>query len=854
MAPLRSAEGGLGSRAGAGAWPVLAMGILVAVVLAGLIGFELWRERAEIEAQTYRETRNLTALLGQNVAQSIKGASEMQQALADRGRVVLPNKSYDTPEFRTELTLLPQGLPQVAGMILTDASGRTLISTMAETSIGDDLSDKSYFQLAAAPGAKPDVPSIGTLLRDEHSSRWFIPISSAFRDSNGALLGVAIVMVDPQILVGPFNVLNIGRFSAVTLMQNDGMIVARLPDEGRFVGRTIAGGELDRRVASQAEGSIRVKGVLYGRDLFMSYRQVAGTPYIVNVAFDTNQVLLPWVRLVSLYAVLGMALFTGILVMVRLVQQGESRRAELAAGRQVRDIIEGMSAQVALLETDGTIVQVNRALLDSGGIRRRDVVGRKLWETAWYSHSAASREQVRSALARAAGGEIVRGDFQIQAGTSSFAIADTTFQSIQESSSGKTRVIASAIDVTERRRLEQQLAQSQKLDAIGLLAGGIAHDFNNILGAIANFTALLVDDLRGRPSEHSYAVRIAKACEHGKQVVTQLLAYARPSASERSATDLRDMLKEVEMLVRPSLPASCRLFVDSGTTPVGVVANRSQLTQIFVNLCLNARDALPEKKGSISVGLLVTPASDPAHPARLADRPLSTEVAVRRSGHADSSRSYVRVSVTDDGAGMDVETLRRAFEPFFTTKSRGEGTGLGLAIVDSIVLSLNGCYSVESRPGHGTEFAIYLPLADLPPGAEPAARSAAPGKLENIRVLIVDDDLDAAEATAVALTRAGCEVSVTDDPLEALEAISEDPNVWDVAVTDETMPQMKGSDLIAKVKARLPDFPIVLHTGSASFSEGAARAKGADAFVAKPADPERLIEAVASVAKRAKVL
>ena len=856
MALLRAIMGGTSRRGFAGAWPILAMGILVAAVLTALIGFELWRERAETQEQTYRETRNLTALLGQNVAQAMKSASEMQQAFADRGRVVLANRGFDTPEFRTELTLLPQGLPQVAGMFLTDATGRTVVSTLPGVSPGDDVSNQDYFRSAVAARPNSTEPLTGTLLRDEQTSRWFIPLSSPIHDEKGTLLGGAIVMVDPQVLVGPFEVLNIGRFSAVTLMQNDGIIVARLPDEGRFVGRTIAGGELDRRLASQADGSMRVKGVLYGRDLFMSYRQVAGTPYIVNVAFDANQVLLPWVRLASLYAVLGLALIVGVVVMVRLVHQSESRRAELGAARQFRDIIEGVATQVALLEPDGTIVEVNRALLKSGGAARHDVVGWKLWETAWHAHSDASQQQVRSALARAVTGEIVRGDFNLRTGAEggSFAIADMTFQSIRESGSGRTRVIASAIDVTERRRLELQLVQSQKLEAIGLLAGGIAHDFNNILGAIANFAALLIDDLKGRASEHSYAVRIAKACDHGKQVVTQLLAYARPAESERTATDVRDMLKEVEMLVRPSLPASAVLLVDAGSKPVSVMANRAQLTQIFVNLCLNARDALPQRQGTVRVGLSLVEPPDPRHPAHLAETARATsDFALRRAGQPDPSRVYARISVADDGEGMNSETLSRVFEPFFTTKSRGEGTGLGLAIVDTTVLSLHGCYSVESRLGRGTEFAVCLPVEEGAAMPASAAKNRPARRLENIRILIVDDDLDAAESAAMVLTRAGCEVSVTDDPLEALATITEDPQAWDAVVSDETMPHMKGTELIAKIKARLPDFPIVLCTGSASFTDAAARAKGADGYVAKPADPERLVEAVAHAKERAGV-
>jgi len=297
-------------------------------------------------------------------------------------------------------------------------------------------------------------------------------------------------------------------------------------------------------------------------------------------------------------------------------------------------------------------------------------------------------------------------------GRSAFATIDTTFQPIEESSGSTRRIIASGLDVTERRQLERKLAQSQKLEAIGLLAGGIAHDFNNLLGAIANFAGLLVDDLKGRKSEQAYASRIEQACEYGKQVVTQLLAYARPIAESPSKADLRAVLSQMEMLVRPALPPSVLLSVEPGPIAVPVIASKSQLTQIFVNLCLNARDALPDGTGTIDVRLSTLGQSDPDHPASHSDDARGPGIALLRAGTADPTRIYSLVTVADSGTGIDTEKLARIFEPFFSTKRGGKGTGLGLAIVDSTVLSLGGLYTVESKVGAGTCFSVYLPLAE----------------------------------------------------------------------------------------------------------------------------------------------
>jgi PAS domain S-box-containing protein len=470
---------------------------------------------------------------------------------------------------------------------------------------------------------------------------------------------------------------------------------------------------------------MRIKGVLYGRDLFLSYRKIAGTPYVINVAFDAEQVLAPWYRLVALYGLLGIVLLAAVAVSVRFVRKDQTRTALLTASRQRQAIIDGMSARIALLDADGRIIEANRALLESAGLGRIDVVGRRLWETFWFSHSADSQRRVRSAIARAATGESTRADFTVRVGQSVFAAMDTTFQPVEDTTAGERWIVASGVDVTERRQRESQLAQSQKLEAIGLVAGGVAHDFNNLLGAISNFAGFLVQDLRDRKPQHSFAVRIAEACEIGKQVVTQLLAYARPAPKARKEIDLRTVLRQVETVIGALLPPSATLTCDLPSGAVKLLADQSQLTQIFLNLALNARDAIEGRHGRIAIRLESVSPSSPEHPAVRLDAKWA-DAAVRRAGPADPTKTYGLVVIEDDGTGIESESLYRIFEPFFSTKPREQGTGLGLAIVDSTILSLGGTYIVESRKGTGTRFLVYLPVHE--PDAATAFASAAPSE------------------------------------------------------------------------------------------------------------------------------
>jgi len=438
-------------------------------------------------------------------------------------------------------------------------------------------------------------------------------------------------------------------------------------------------------------------------------------------------VLVPWYRLVWLYGALGVALLAAMLVLIWLVLKDQRRAAVLAASRQRQAIIDGMSAQIALLDTEGRVIEANRALLKSAGLGRVDVVGRRLWETFWYSYSSESQKRVRSAIACAASGESARADFTVRISQSVFATIDVTFQTIEDTTSGKRWIIAAGLDVTKRRQLERQLAQSQKLEAIGLVAGGIAHDFNNLLGAISNFASFLVEDLRGLKPQHSFAVRIADACEYGKQVVTQLLAYARPGPKARNEIDLRAVLQQVETLTQASLPSSVTLTCDLPATAVKLLADDTQLTQVFLNLALNARDAVEGPRGKIVIRLSSVSPLSPEHPA-IPLEPKWTDAAVRRAGPADPTKTYGLVAIEDDGVGIEPESLHRIFEPFFSTKPRERGTGLGLAIVDSAILALGGTYIVESRKGKGTRFLVYLPVYQ--PELGRAFASAAPSDVQ----------------------------------------------------------------------------------------------------------------------------
>ncbi|MBI3513664.1 MAG: response regulator [Proteobacteria bacterium] len=268
--------------------------------------------------------------------------------------------------------------------------------------------------------------------------------------------------------------------------------------------------------------------------------------------------------------------------------------------------------------------------------------------------------------------------------------------------------------------------------------------------------------------------------------------------------------------------------------------NNTQFHQILLNLCINANDALGGRPGTITLSLTRLAAG---HRDALVPAPRDA-AAVTVGGSLRPDRGYVRLTVTDDGVGMDAATLARAFDPFFTTKHPGLGTGLGLAVVHGIVAAYDGAYAVESALGHGTSISIYLPLADPVTAAVERAQQAARTRGRE-SILVIDDEQDLLDMMRIGLERLGYHVTGCADPLQALEIFRREPARWDVVVTDEVMPGIKGSALIAKLRQIRPQCPVVLCTG---FSDGSierrAKKVGAAGFFLKPVEPSRIAEKI----------
>ena len=373
---------------------------------------------------------------------------------------------------------------------------------------------------------------------------------------------------------------------------------------------------------------------------------------------------------------------------------------------------------------------------------------------------------------------------------------DMTITPVRGADGAIAHFVAIKQDVTERRTLENQLRQAQKMEAIGTLAGGLAHDFNNLLAAMFGFGYLLQQDTEGNAAAQESIGEILKAANRAKELVQQILTFSRQREQKRQVIPLANVVKEATKFLRASLPAQIKIEVHIAAEAPAVLADATQIYQVTMNLATNALHAMEGQPGTLTVKLEAFQ-PDPAF------RQLHPEIA---------GASYTRLTVSDSGHGMDAQTLDRIFEPFFTTKPIGKGTGLGLAVVHGIVQSHDGVITVTSAVGRGTTFHLYFPAQTSPAElTEAGAGPAASGRGQNI--LLLDDEPALTVAFQRLLERLNYRVTVCNRAADAVGLFRESPRAFDLVITDLTMPEMNGLEVTRQLHAIRADVPVILVSG-----------------------------------------
>ena len=385
-------------------------------------------------------------------------------------------------------------------------------------------------------------------------------------------------------------------------------------------------------------------------------------------------------------------------------------------------------------------------------------------------------------------------------------------------------------DVTERRKLEQALNQSQKMEAIGRLAGGIAHDFNNLLTIISGYSEMLLTMSERHSTSWESIKAIMEAGERAASLTRQLLAFSRRTVLEPKVLPLNDVVIETERMLRRLIGEDIYLVTKLERANSKVKVDPNQMVQVLMNLAINARDAMP-KGGRLTIETNLVDLDDEA-------RCFQEEIKPGR---------FVLLTTTDTGLGMSPEIKSRVFEPFFTTKNVGEGTGLGLAVVHGIIRQSGGFVDVESEPGRGSAFHIFLPLVEESLSHDEKTELSS-GQAGTETILLVEDEEGVRRLASMALKSVGYVVLTANNGHDAIRVVEANPTPINLLFTDVVMPQMSGPDLAIQLRARMPNLKVLLSSGYTDeamtrhgiFSENVA-------FLQKPYTPQSLIRKVRQV-------
>jgi PAS domain S-box-containing protein len=502
-------------------------------------------------------------------------------------------------------------------------------------------------------------------------------------------------------------------------------------------------------------------------------------------------------------------------------QVAERTAALTASEARFRAIFDTVMEIVVLLRPDGTVIEVNKTPASWRDKDPRTAIGLPLWEAPTVRNYPQHVEAIRQGVAQAARGEVFRTEVTMERDGTPTSVLDVSIQPVRTNGEEIVYLLFEARDITELKAAQDQLRQSQKMEALGQLTGGIAHDFNNLLTVVVGGLDLIAKRVEDERLAR-YAANALSAAERGARLTGQLLAFSRIQRLEVKPTYVAPLIEEMRPLLRNVLGPGIDKKFDLDPHLMPVMADPTQLEVAVLNLAINARDAMPDG-GTLSIG---------SRRRRILDDP---EL---------EPGNYVELSIGDTGTGMEPDVLARAFEPFFTTKEVGKGTGLGLSMVYGMARQSGGTARIESEPGVGTTVKIYFRRAGRnadaqAPSGDPGAIAA--GKRRAAKVLVIDDDEDVRQFIVSGLEEYGHEVTQADGGQEGIARFAETSP--DLVILDFLMPGMSGAEVASHILAAKPSQRLLFVSG---YSETEAIRKVAPnaEILAKPFRAAALDEAV----------
>lgn len=502
------------------------------------------------------------------------------------------------------------------------------------------------------------------------------------------------------------------------------------------------------------------------------------------------------------------------LALLTILDITELKKAESKLHR-LGSAIEQAYDGVVITAPNGTITYINPAFEKITGYSSTEVIGQNPNFLKSGRQDNAFYKNLWETILR---GERWKGVIINKRKNDSSYTAECTISPVMTQEGNIINFVWITRDISDQLKTQERLTQAQKMETIGTLAGGIAHDFNNILSPIMLHTEMLMADFPEGDDTYESLDQIFIASKRARDLVQQILTFSRQTKQELHPLKVGLIIKEVMKLLRSTVPTTIDVQYNINTNSDTVFADPVQIHQLIMNLCTNSVHAMKEDGGE----LVITLSDVDLTPELLISQPALT-----------LNKKYLKIHIRDTGEGIDTEIKGKIFDPFFTTKGKGEGTGMGLSVVHGIIESYNGSISLESEPGKGTIFEILLPKAKMEADEESTTQSTPP--TGNERILFVDDEKIMVDAVEQMLKKLGYQVTSKTSSIEALEIFKKNPNLFDLVITDMTMPNMRGDQLAFEIMKIRKDMPIIICTGfSEKINKKIAENLGISALMMKP--------------------
>jgi PAS domain S-box-containing protein len=779
---------------------VVMLGVLVILAFAASSAYDAWSSYQHTVAATDREIGNISNALAEQTSWILQAVDLL---LSDTARWYDSDSRGIPPErLDAALAIRAAGVQQVRLVTIVDSQGNQRYRSHGLAAPTINVSDRSYFIAQRDGTAKGLFMSEPLVTRSE--GRASVIFSRRLDDQNGRFAGVVTAIVDLEDLNQFYRAVNVGRGGTIQLLRDDGTLLVRNPSIPDAVGKRIPALAVNTGAAAP-----HLINPIDGYADFIAVAPVGNTGLRLAVTRESSLALQTWrnetirvgVRTLIL-TLLAVLTIMALLRQLRRVAAGERalRESEERYALAMEGANEGHWDWD--VRDDRLFLSPKMKMLD--GQREDSEIGsRAAWLTQIVLHPDDS-QRFEAALKDHFEGRTPRFEceYRVRQPNGDWHWLFARGRCLLDPAGTPIRFVGSAIDVTgqkqaqfDREQLEAQLRQSQKMEAIGTLAGGIAHDFNNILGAILGYGELALQRCGAETDLRRYLDNVMHATERAKLLVERILGFSRSGLGDRVPVNVESVIRETLELLEASLPAGIRLQRRIEAGNAAVIGDATYLHQVMMNLCTNAMQAM-EHGGVLSVVL---------------ERREQNERRTLSRGSLVPG-PYVRLIVSDTGHGIPATVLERMFDPFFTTKDVGEGTGLGLSLVHGIVTDLGGAIDVTTMAGVGTQFEIWLPVAGETPIPSVEASQALPrGKGET--VMIVDDERALIALAEEIIAELGYEPVGFDSSSTALEAFRAAPERFDVVLTDESMPDLVGTDLAQAIRRLRPTIPIILMTG-----------------------------------------